>query len=139
MSKVVWGAAVAALLLATASGVSAQKIKREPIQRIDGVAGSTSFQAYCAQCHGASGVGNGPVAKALKVPPADLTRIAQRNGGKFPRFAVKQIILGDTQMLPHGTKDMPLWGPVFRSMDSPSVTDLRVGNLVNYIEALQQK
>lgn len=31
------------------------------------------FQAYCTGCHGPTGEGNGPMAKDLKVPPADLT------------------------------------------------------------------
>jgi putative copper resistance protein D len=31
------------------------------------------FQANCTGCHGVTGEGNGPMAKALPVPPADLT------------------------------------------------------------------
>ena len=42
------------------------------------------FRAYCAQCHGLKGEGDGPVAGTLKVAPPDLTGMAQRNGGTFP-------------------------------------------------------
>ncbi|MBI3275882.1 MAG: c-type cytochrome, partial [Methylocystis sp.] len=35
--------------------------------------GQTTFQANCTGCHGVGGEGNGPLAKDLKVPPADLT------------------------------------------------------------------
>ncbi|MBG0811821.1 c-type cytochrome [Methylosinus sp. H3A] len=35
--------------------------------------GFEAFQANCIPCHGVTGEGNGPMAKALKVPPADLT------------------------------------------------------------------
>ncbi|MBY6243698.1 c-type cytochrome [Methylosinus sp. Sm6] len=35
--------------------------------------GYETFQANCVACHGVTGEGNGPMAKGLKVPPADLT------------------------------------------------------------------
>ncbi len=35
--------------------------------------GQATFAANCTGCHGAGGEGNGPMAKDLKVPPADLT------------------------------------------------------------------
>lgn len=35
--------------------------------------GFEAFQANCISCHGVTGEGNGPMAKGLKVPPADLT------------------------------------------------------------------
>lgn len=139
MSKIVWSATVAAVLFAFASGVHAQKIKREPINSIRDIAGAASFKAYCTQCHGVGGLGDGPVAKALKIPPADLTRIAQRRGGRFPTADVKQIILGDQEMLPHGTREMPLWGPAFRSVEDSSIAELRLINLVRYLEGMQQK
>lgn len=35
--------------------------------------GHVAFQANCVGCHGVTGEGKGPMAKDLKVPPADLT------------------------------------------------------------------
>ncbi len=35
--------------------------------------GAALYPAHCAACHGAEGRGDGPAAKGLKVPPADLT------------------------------------------------------------------
>ncbi|MBU6429905.1 MAG: c-type cytochrome [Cyanobacteria bacterium REEB65] len=35
--------------------------------------GKEKFEAQCAPCHGMQGKGDGPVGKALIVPPADLT------------------------------------------------------------------
>ena len=35
--------------------------------------GQATFAANCTGCHGVGGEGNGPMAKDLKVPPADLT------------------------------------------------------------------
>jgi len=36
--------------------------------------GKNDFTTYCQPCHGATGVGNGAVAKSLPIPPLDLTR-----------------------------------------------------------------
>ena len=37
--------------------------------------GKNAYFTYCQPCHGAAGIGNGPVAKSLPIPPVDLTRI----------------------------------------------------------------
>ncbi len=139
MSKAVWMATAAALLLAVASHVEAQSVKREPIKPLNSVNGSSSYRVYCAQCHGISGRGDGPVSKVLKVPPADLTRISTRHGGQFPAAEVKRIIMGEDVVTAHGGREMPLWGPVFRSVEDPGVAELRVANLVIYLERLQEK
>jgi hypothetical protein len=41
----------------------------------------------------------------------------------------------------HGSADMPVWGPLFQSLDRFHETSVqqRVSNLVNYIEAIQAK
>jgi mono/diheme cytochrome c family protein len=103
--------------------------------------GKEMYVAYCASCHGTAGKGDGPAAPAMKVPPSDLTRLAAINGGKFPESHVVQTINGDAAAPGHGSKDMPVWGPVFRAMGSTSdgVAQLRVRNLTQYIASLQQK
>ena len=58
------------------------------------VDGRTAYQADCAGCHGADARGNGPVAAGLAVAPPDLTQIAARNGGTFPRDRVMSTIDG---------------------------------------------
>lgn len=131
--------ATGCLVLALAPRVEAQKVIQEPVRPIDGVAGSATFKAYCSQCHGVDGKGGGPAARALKVAPADLTLIAKRNGGKFDPAKVKVAITGDNELAAHGTREMPMWGPILRSLDSNSVTELRVRNLVVYLERMQEK
>jgi mono/diheme cytochrome c family protein len=101
--------------------------------------GGDNFSAYCAVCHGADAKGNGPAAPAMKVPVPDLTTIALRNKGKFNSIAVQAIIKG-THKLPtpaHGIETMPIWGEVFRGSDA-AATRLRIGNLVKYLESIQQ-
>ena len=104
-------------------------------------ADSEMFRAYCASCHGVAGNGDGPVAPALRVPPSDLTTLARRNGGRFPAVRVFQSIEGSAAFPAHGSREMPVWGTVFRqrSGSNEAQVKLRVRNLTNYIEALQVK
>jgi mono/diheme cytochrome c family protein len=36
--------------------------------------GKNAYVTYCQPCHGATGIGDGAVAKSLPIPPVDLTR-----------------------------------------------------------------
>jgi mono/diheme cytochrome c family protein len=98
------------------------------------------FHAYCASCHGLDGKGNGPAAPALKTKPTDLTLLAKGSGGKFPAMRVMNSIKDGTQA-GHGSKDMPVWGPILStvSSDSPAVVTQRIGNLIGFIESMQAK
>jgi hypothetical protein len=60
---------------------------------------------------------------ACKVQPSDLTRISARNGGSFPLARIEKII-SDEEQLPagHGTREMPLWGPILSQIGSGSGT-----------------
>ncbi|MDW4549812.1 cytochrome c [Defluviimonas sp. D31] len=61
------------------------------------VSGRALYADYCASCHGAGGKGDGPAAKGLGKKPADLTTIAARNGGTFPKVRVMSVIDGYTR------------------------------------------
>jgi len=103
--------------------------------------GRQMYDAYCASCHGQGGKGNGPAASALKMPPTDLTQLAAKNGGTFPEAHVAEVIKGDSMMPAHGSKEMPVWGPVFLNLahNDPAVAQLRVRNLTRYVAGMQQK
>ncbi len=104
----------------------------------DSLAGWDSFEKYCAPCHGTSGRGDGPVAAALRQRPADLTLLARRAGGTFPRERVNGYIIGSARALPaHGSSQMPVWGPIFLAFESDLRVQARVNNVVAYIESLQ--
>ena len=105
------------------------------------LSGPKLFQAYCAVCHGGDGKGNGPMATALKTWPTDLTSIAKRNGGTFPALHVMEAINGEHVIPAHGSRDMPVWGPVFRSMAHGHADNaqLRTSNVTSYIESIQEK
>ena len=128
----------AALLITAAPAFAQTTIKKEPVKPISDVSGAATFNAYCTVCHGPAGKGDGPAAKALKQPPADLTQITKKNNGKFPANAVKMHISGETVVAAHGSRDMPTWGPVLKSTDG-SIIELRLKNLVDYVESIQEK
>jgi mono/diheme cytochrome c family protein len=135
--------AVAALvgLVLMPPAAAAQRPAQNPPLVIESMAGGDLFRFYCGSCHGADGKGQGPVASALKAPPADLTRIAARNGGEFPRARIIAFVnKGTPPLAAHGTPDMPVWGPIFNALDpSEKRTAVRIENLVGYIESIQQK
>ena len=74
------------LILMAALGVSA--CVEEPVD------GRSAYQESCAGCHGADGRGDGAAAGGLATAPPDLTMIAARNDGVFPRDQVMSTIDG---------------------------------------------
>src|ERR1700676_3004498 len=107
---------VAGILLTFAVGVAQKKAPETPQEKqlLDSFKGPELFKAYCATCHGKDAKGNVPVAASLRIAPPDLTRIAVRNGGAFPFLLVQKIISGEQQPpTTHGTREMPVWGPIF--------------------------
>ena len=113
----------------------------ENIRLIESIQGPALYQAYCAVCHGTFGKGDGPMGKVLKTAPPDLTRIAARNGSKFPSSKIQKIILGeDATASSHGTRAMPIWGPIFSQVAwDMDLGRVRVDNLARYLESIQSK
>jgi mono/diheme cytochrome c family protein len=105
-----------------------------------GVSGSGLFANYCATCHGERGVGDGPLAAMLRKQPANLTLLAQRNGGVFSPEMVARIIDGRKPLAGHGGGDMPAWGDAFgRSAEGADNIADRIAALVTHLETIQQK
>lgn len=141
---------VARSLLATVGAVAlfgalvaAQRkpeIKMVPIPPIAVADVRGMFTSYCAPCHGPAGKGDGPAAAALKKAPADLTMISARNGGTFPVVKVRRFIEGMDEVAAHGSRDMPVWGTLFRSLDvtNQAAAQMRVQLLTDYLKSIQR-
>jgi mono/diheme cytochrome c family protein len=133
------------LVVVMAMMASAQEPKKEikhvPIRSTSAASGQEMYKSYCAVCHGTDGKGNGPAVEALKVPPPDMTTLAEKNGGKYPALRVSAIIRGEEVLPAHGSKDMPIWGHLFWRMSGGHEAEVqqRVANLNKYIESLQKK
>src|SRR5690242_9614069 len=115
-------------------------MRRVPVEATPMHSGETMFRSYCASCHGVSGMGDGPAASVLKMAPADLTQLRRKHGGKFPEAYVTAKLTTVDEAV-HGSKEMPIWGPVLSSVShgGPSEVALRIKNIVDYIERLQAK
>jgi mono/diheme cytochrome c family protein len=116
-----------------------------PLQAADYVAmsGKELYGRFCASCHGLEGRGDGPVAASLKVETPDLTRIAHRAGGTFPRDTVLRIIDGRYIVGAHGSRTMPVWGEDLSriELNSPNqekAVQLVMERLTAYVGSLQQ-
>ncbi len=105
---------------------------------INSVKGPDLFQAYCASCHGLDAKGTGPAAQALKVEVPDLTVLTRNNRGQFPALRVRQMITGDQVAAAHGSRAMPIWGPIFHQVEEDKdFGNVRLANLVKYLESIQ--
>jgi mono/diheme cytochrome c family protein len=117
-----------------------KQAKKESVKQAAPLSGAGMFKDYCAVCHGKDAKGDGPAASALKQQPADLTTLAKRFNGKFPDAYVANVLHNGVKSPAHGDAEMPVWGPVFGSMDSdPSIMYMRISSLVSYIKSLQVK
>jgi mono/diheme cytochrome c family protein len=117
----------------TADNVRPPRITAEP--------GKQTYMHYCASCHGVSAMGDGPAASMLKTQPSDLTTLAKRHGGEFPHDYISSVLLFGTRIMSHGSSDMPIWGPIFASMDNYDKVAVRkrIKDLSDYLMSLQQK
>ena len=112
-------------------------IQKVPVSPTSMDSGKDMFAHYCAACHGPGGKGDGPAAPSFKKAPRDLTRLARDNGGKYPAAHVSAT-LSLEECCVHGSKVMPVWGPLLSSVSRDQAElQLRISNLVKYIETLQ--
>ena len=101
--------------------------------------GEELFVTYCASCHGSDAKGLGPAAAALKTPPADLTLIGVKHGGEFPTAWVIEFIDGERMVASHGSREMPVWGRLFRAKDGSGKAYAEISALAAYLETIQAK
>jgi mono/diheme cytochrome c family protein len=106
--------------------------------------GRDLFMTNCAVCHGADGLGNGPMALAMDPLPADLTVIASQNGGTLPVAEILSKIDGYAQGGITGPS-MPQFGDLLRGDLVPldtgdgvmTPTPRKLVALLAYIDTIQ--
>ncbi len=139
---VLQGAVLLAGLFAAASTAPDEKAKNQqhdPGRLTQSLNGVDIYRAHCASCHGVAGKGDGPVAPALNTAMPDLSTITQRSGGVFPVARVHKIIIGDEVILGHGSREMPIWGPIFHQIqEDRDYGEVRLQNITDYLNSIQK-
>ena len=119
----------------------------EPVRAADADyltrSGRELFGNFCASCHGDAGRGNGRVAQTFPNGVPDLSLIARRHDGVFPRELVERIIDGRHVLAAHGTRTMPVWGEVlsYTNLGDPEAeraARIAMGRLADYLSLLQR-
>ena len=108
--------------------------------------GQEDFESYCSSCHGIDGSGDGSASEHLSVPPPDITRILNRNGGQFPAEQLVDFLDGRQRAGAVDSREMPLWGKHFAlaeldgSYKRVPQADVRarLARIVDYLRVLQR-
>jgi mono/diheme cytochrome c family protein len=107
------------------------------------MSGKDLYERFCASCHGSEGRGDGPVAGYFTVEVPDLTLLARRARGAYPRERVARIIDGRHIIAAHGSRTMPIWGEdLSRSNrgdpNAEQATRVLIERLTDYVAGLQR-
>ena len=134
------GAAALAVLAATLAGCTSPRGVADPV--IPPADGRGAYGRACASCHGTSGRGDGAAAANLSRPVPDLTTLAVRHDGRYPRQYVIDVVSGDRALAAHGTREMPVWGRMFDTKPGTVVAIFRTERwldaVASYVESLQR-
>ncbi len=140
-ARILWCGVPLVLITTQIVGAAPQDARAERATALALSAGRSTFSQFCAPCHGIDGKGHGPIAPDLLTLPADLTQMNRRNDGAFPLVTFEAVLTRATrpQTPAHRSEHMPIWGPMFLSIDSSeTLARARVANLLAYIESIQQ-
>jgi mono/diheme cytochrome c family protein len=132
-------AAVVAALLGWALALAAPAAGQSAEHAVE--RGALLYRIHCANCHGDSGAGDGPMAEVLTEAPTDLTRLARSAGGEFPAGDVRRAIDGREAVRGHGRQEMPVWGLTFqergRDTDQEAEVRGRIDDLLAFLRSIQ--
>lgn len=110
------------------------KIVLEEIEPTDSLEGASLYTAYCADCHGESGRGDGRLAGSLGVEIPDLTRMVD-DTGKFDRSEVRRAI-ARRHMVP--VAEAENWREVLVGSFGTHRGEMMLARLAKHLETLQQ-
>ncbi len=118
-----------------------QQAAKQPVSAAALASGGQMYGTYCADCHGADGTGNGPLAPTLRAAPPDLTRLAKGNRGTYPGGHVYQAIKWGGGVYRPRSNVMPVWAERLKqaSNNDDARLSARIMELTNYVETLQAR
>jgi mono/diheme cytochrome c family protein len=97
--------------------------------------GHRYFVRYCASCHGTDGLGDGPVAKSLATPPANLRKLGDKYGMPLPTHRIAELIDGRDTARAHGSHEMPVWGAKLYELGHGEKGETGIGEVIGKIIA----
>ena len=109
----------------------------------DVIAGHRFFVRYCASCHGNDALGDGPVAKSLATPPANLRKLGDKYGMPLPAHRIAELIDGRNTARAHGTHEMPVWGEHLYELGQGDMGETGIGDviakIIAYLNSIQDR
>jgi mono/diheme cytochrome c family protein len=102
--------------------------------------GEKLYVQRCASCHGVDGTGRD--AAGVTLPGLDLTTLALRHRGTYPRKLVVETMMGESKVSEH--RLMPSWDPRVTSDGDGAVAAAavyarrRIDMIASYVESLQR-
>ena len=105
--------------------------------------GHRYFVRYCASCHGTDGLGDGPVAKSLATPPANLRMLGDKYGMPLPAHRIADLIDGRDTARAHGSHEMPVWGEKLYELGQGERGEYGIGEVIGkiiaYLDTIQDR
>jgi mono/diheme cytochrome c family protein len=119
-------------------------VSQTALSATDDVAeGHRYFIQYCASCHGQDGLGDGPVAKSLSRPPANLRMLGDKYGMPLPAHRIAELIDGRDSARAHGSHEMPVWGEKLYEMGQGERGEYGIGEVIGkiiaYLDTIQDR
>jgi mono/diheme cytochrome c family protein len=105
--------------------------------------GHRYFVRYCASCHGTDGLGDGPVARSLATPPANLRKLGDKYGMPLPAHRIAELIDGRDTARAHGSHEMPVWGEKLYELGHGEKGETGIGDviakIIAYLNTIQDR
>ncbi len=130
--------AVACAAIALPLALSAQEPVSAGCKPLKDASGPALFADNCTFCHGGDGKGGGPLAKALRLAPPDLTTLAARMEGRFPSEHVLYMLRNGGGQKSDGDKAMPVWAEIFAHECGDAYAKQAVLELERHLRTIQQ-
>ena len=87
---------------------------------------------------GQTALGDGPVAKSLATPPANLRKLGDKYGMPLPAHRIAELIDGRDTARAHGSHEMPVWGEKFYEIGQGEKGEVGISEVIGENNRLPQ-